>query len=113
MSICVNSIGDVTITLKKEGEVNVGDLVQMSKNQTAKKAVAESDPIGVCLSVNGEYMAVLVSGGVTLNCDDSTLEVGFAPIKVADGNKIKKGTAGKTRLVVDVDKTGKTAQVIL
>lgn len=113
MSICVNSIGDVTITLKKDGEVLVGDLVMMSNNKTAKKATSESDPIGVCQSINGDYIAVLVSGGVTLNCDDSSLQVGFNPIKVKEGNKIGKAESGKLRLVVDVDTSSKVAQVIL
>lgn len=113
MSICVNSIGEVTITLKKEGVINVGDLVMMHANNTAKVATAEADPIGVCVSKNGDYVAVMVSGGVTLKCDGGDLTTGFHPIKVQAGNKIAKGTTGKLRLVVDVNSTAKTAQVIL
>lgn len=113
MSICVNSIGEVTISLKKEGNVNVGDLVMMSSNQTAKVADNNADPIGVCISKNGDYIGVMISGGVTLNCDDGSLTTGFHPIKVQTGNKITLGESGKTRLIIDVNTTAKTAQVIL
>ncbi len=113
MSICVNSIGEVTISLKKEGNVNVGDLVMMSSsNQTAKVADNDVDPIGVCVSKNGDYIGVMISGGVTLNCDGG-LTTGFHPIKVQTGNKITAGESGKTRLIIDVNTTAKTAQVIL
>lgn len=113
MSICVDSIGEVTITLKNEGEVNVGDLVVMSKNKTAKKAVSDEDPIGVCVSKNGEYIAVMISGGATLNCDGGELTAGFHAIKVQEDNKITKAQTGKVRLIIDVDAVSKTAQVIL
>ena len=108
-----NQIGDVTATFRINGTVKVGDLVTMAENSTVKAATADAQVIGVCVSKNGDYAGVQIRGGVTVACSDSTLTVGYHPLKAAADNKIALGTAGAEHLVVAVDTTAQTAMVIL
>lgn len=108
-----NQIGEVTATFLASGEVNLGDLVTISGNNSVKKAALNEEVVGVCVSKNGSYVGVQVKGGVTVSCNDATLTVGYHPLKAAASNSIALATTGANHLVVSSDTTAKTAMIIL
>lgn len=113
MNVSVNGIGSVVITAKIFGEIALGDFVTMKANGQVQKAATEADPVGVCASKNGEYIAVIIGGGTVVKCEDATLTVGFSPIKVTAARGIAKAASGKLRLITAVDSVMKTAEIIL
>lgn len=113
MNIGVNGIGEVVLTLQAETAVKLGDLVTLKSNGLVQKAAADADPIGICVSRNGAYAGVQVKGGAVLPCTDSTLTVGYTPVKATAAGGIAKAAEGISRLVVAVDSSAKTAEILL
>lgn len=109
MSISIQGIGELTLTLKTSSDLALGDLVTLSPDGQAVKAAINAEPIGVCVSRNGAYLGVQVAGGIRL-AQDGTLKTGYQPIK-AGTNGVSLSTAGKPRLVVAV--TADSAEILL
>lgn len=112
MELSVNGIGAVVVTMKTT-DAALGDLVMMDGHFQVKKATAEAEPIGICVSRNGDYAGIQVKGGVEVTCTDETLTPGYQMLKATSENGIAKGTAGALHLVVSVDTGAKTAFVVL
>lgn len=112
MNVSVNGIGEVVITMKAEADVNLGDLVVMKESFNVKKAAAEEEPIGMCVSKNGEYAAVQIHGGMVVPCEDEGLTPGYAALKATSNGGVAKAESGINRLVVAVDTVSKNAEVI-
>lgn len=112
MSVSVNGIGEVVVTMKAESGVNPGDLVAMKESFLVKKAEKDEEPAGLCVSRNGDIAGVQLRGGMVLPCEDATLTVGYSPLKMAANGSVAKGTSGVSRLVVSVDTTAKTAEIL-
>ncbi len=113
MSTSVSGIGELVATFQVEDTIALGDLVVLSDQQTVKKAQAEEELIGVCVSINGNYAGIQLKGGTVLNCQDTSLTVGYHPLKVLAENNIAKADNGAHHLVVRVDNVNKIAEVIL
>ena len=91
------------LTFDCEGTVNAGDLVIIHSSGTVKKAPADSDFAGVCLSVEDGCAAVQVEGYVY--CPKSgTINVGFQKISAAAG-AVKANANGREHLVLVSDST--------
>jgi hypothetical protein len=108
-----NAIGDVTATFKISGDLVLGDIVTMAENDTVKKAEADNEIVGVCVSLNGAYAGIQVKGGICVPYNDSTLTVGYQQLKAVGDGSVSKGTTGTFHLVVNADTVSKTATIIL
>ena len=101
------------ITLNAEGTVTEGMAVKLSASDAVTKAGADEKFCGVCSAVRGGYASVVMAGHVKVGYSDAAPTIGYCNL-VSDGNgNVKISTAGKEYLVVDVDTTNKTIEIII
>lgn len=106
-------IGAVVATFGTTSALTVGTPVKMKESGVVEAAASGDDPIGVVVSIDGDEVGVQIGGCIECACEDGTLAVGFGNIQANGTGGIAKGTTGKTRLILAVDTTAKTATVML
>ncbi|MBR2315245.1 MAG: hypothetical protein IKA56_01245 [Clostridia bacterium] len=100
---------------KAEGSaIKKGDFVSLAGNGTVTTAVANSDIIGYCTDVDGDYVTVQTQGYIkaTLGSGDS-VALGYTSLTTDANQKIINSSTARKVLVVDVDIPGKTIGFIL
>lgn len=100
---------------KAEGSaIKKGDFVSLTANGTVTTAAANSDIIGYCADVDGDYVTVQTQGYIkgTLASGDS-IALGYTSISVNANQQIVTSTTARKVLVVEVDIPGRTIGFIL
>lgn len=108
MSIAINGINNVVITLDTTTDVALGDWVSLSASGIGATAVSGAEPIGMCVSKNGSLIGVQIAGAMSI-AHDGTLAVGYKYLKTSIAG-ITISTTGTPRLVVSV--SADTADII-
>lgn len=113
MNISYEGIDQVCITMRKKGEIKVGDACSAEGNNTVAISADEQLITGVAAAVRGEYVSVIIRGIVTLPYTGSAPGVGYCPL-VGDGNGgVKYLLDGINYHVLEVNTSAHTVTFIL
>lgn len=100
---------------KAEGSaIKKGDFVSLSGNGTVTVAAANSDIIGYCVDVDGDYVTVQTQGYIkAAPASGESISLGYTSITVNANQEIIASTNARKVLVVDVDMPGRAIGFIL
>ena len=116
MNISLKGYHEMVTTLKAGTAVTPGSPVSMEENYTVGDSKSGDLFIGVALHSEGDCAAVQTHGFVTVGYDDAnsgTPTLGVCPVAAAGSGKIKKLAAGRNVIVLSLDTTEKTADILL
>lgn len=110
MNISFNGINESIVTFKAQGDMKPGDLVSVCSDDTVKKAAANTNFIGVCISCKSGLAAVQISGFASIRVKELKAVTFGLQYFVADDDGSLKSTetanpASVPLNVVSIDKT--------
>lgn len=113
MAISYEGIGHLCVTMKKSGELRVGDTCSVYGNDAVMLAGNGKIVTGMIAAVNSNYVSVIIRGIVTVPYTGTAPTVGECAL-CADGNgNVKCSQEGKTYHVLSVSTSKKTVTFIL
>lgn len=100
---------------KAEGSaIKKGDFVSISANGTVTTAIADSDIIGYCTDVDGDYVTVQTQGYIKAElASGEVIALGYTSLTTDTNQKITASATARKVLVTDVDTSAKTIGFIL
>ena len=118
MNVSFDGINSTIVTFMASEEIAVGDLVSVCENSTVKKSADNEPFIGICISVQNDFVAVQISGFATIKIN-STEDVKYGLqnfVSDENGNlKICKSeeVSAIPLNVISIDATESTVSVFL
>lgn len=111
MKLSFNGLNQIVASFN--GSVSVGDIITLNNNGIVKKAVADKDIHGVCVSNNGTVVGVQLKGSVTLPYTGTAPTVGYCVLQTAGNNAVKAASNGQAYLVLSVNTDSQTTTILL
>lgn len=101
------------ITLFATENVKAGDAVGLNDAITVTTPAAGAAFCGVCTARRNKHASVVLTGHTTVGYNGAAPTIGYCKL-VCDGNgKVKVSDSGREYLVVEVDTSEKTADIIM
>lgn len=112
MSVSVKGFNQNAVTLVAVEGLKAGDLVKISANHTAAACASGNIPVGVCLSNDGKYACVQLTGWANVKYSSTAPALGSAVIAADGAGGIKTATTGRNVTVIAVNTADTTAEII-
>lgn len=104
----------LTFNKEENSAIKKGDFVALSANGTVTVASANSDIIGCCADVDGDYVTVQTQGHIKAPmASGESIALGYSSISVNANQQVVASSTARKVLVVDVDTSAKTIGFIL
>lgn len=113
MLISNNGIGKVVITLA-DNNLNIGDIVCIGANNTAKKSNLNEDFVGVVVSKRAGYVAVQIKGCMTVKYATApNLGVHFVSSHTDNRFHVVTNNGRRAAIILNVNRDDQTADIVL
>lgn len=115
MNISLQGYGEQVATFQVNGTVTKGYPVNVTQNYGVTNSTAETAFAGIALEVEGDCVTVQTHGLVTVGylAGEDAPTLGICPVAANGDGKVKKLTGGRNVLVVALDATAGTVDMVL